>query len=125
MVKGNSTEKLKQGRSFGDVDTTSFGRAFMSIKNGTANKSKAPPAVAPPIPSAFPKKPNNFAPPPRRVTSDSSAASVSPQPPFRQLQPEPEPEEAEEEEEEGEWAEALYDYTSAVSVASLSVCVRD
>ena len=65
------------------------------------------PSAAPPIPSAFPQKENNFGPPPvRRVTSTSSKSgtkSVSPAPP---------PAPPRRKEPEGEWAEVLYDYTS-------------
>ncbi|KAI5122145.1 hypothetical protein M0805_000792 [Coniferiporia weirii] len=93
---------LVSGKSFGDVNTTSVKSSLLSIRHGTANKSKAPPSVAPPIPSAFPKRQNNFAPPPvRRLTSDDAPNVRTPSP-----EPEPEPEE------QGEWAEALYDYNS-------------
>ena len=80
----------------------SFKDAAISIKNGTKNKSKLPPSVAPPIPSAFPKRQNNFAPPPtRRVSTNESIPTRSPEP---ELEPE----------EDGEWAEALYEYNSGV-----------
>lgn len=95
--KTSSASGLVQRRAMGDVDTTSLKASFVSVKNSTVNKKKGPPSVAPPLPSAFQKRQNNFAPPPsRRVTSDST--------------PSPEPEA--EPEEQGEWAEALYDYNS-------------
>lgn len=76
---------------------------FGSLRGSTANKSKtyAPPAV----PSAFPTKKNNFAPPPVRT------ASV-------QARDEEQEEEQVEEETQGEWAEAIYDYDSKVRLLS-------
>ncbi|KLO15726.1 hypothetical protein SCHPADRAFT_247019 [Schizopora paradoxa] len=91
----NETAKLSTTRAMGSLNTTSFGKSVSSL---VSSKSKGP--VAPPIPSAFAKKPMDLPPPPVRRVS----ASPSPVP-----EPEPEPEE---EEEEGEWAEALYDYDS-------------
>lgn len=60
-------------------------------------RGKTPTPVAPPVPSAFPKRQLDFAPPPVRKLS----------PAIHDPEPDPEPEE-----EEGEWAEALYDYDS-------------
>ena len=74
----------------------------MSVKNGTKNKSKPPPSHAPPIPSAFAKRQNNFAPPPVRRASTNESI------PTRDSEPEAEPED------DSEWAEALYDYNSGV-----------
>ena len=80
----------------------------MSVKNS----NKSAPSIAPPLPPAFPKRQNSFAPPPiRRVPSDSAPAL-----PARSRTPEPEPEPGPEPEEEPvEWAEALYEYNSGVS----------
>lgn len=89
---------------FGDVDTSSAKSMFTSLRNSTANKSATPPSVAPPIPAAFGPKRGGFAPPPVRHVSPAPA-------------PEPEPEPEPEEETAGEWAEALYDYSSAVRVS--------
>ncbi|THH11269.1 hypothetical protein EW145_g758 [Phellinidium pouzarii] len=62
------------------------------------NANKSPSVV---LPSAFPKRQNNFAPPPvRRPTSSS------------QQSPSPEPEQEQEQEDQGDWVEALYDYNS-------------
>ncbi|KAI9466572.1 SH3-domain-containing protein [Lactarius psammicola] len=94
---------LVQQKKFGDVDVSSAGSMFRSLRGSTAAKNAPPAPVR--TPSAFvPKKAvSTFAPPPVRRVSVSPAA---PEP-----EPEPEPEEAEEEE-VGEWVEALYDYTS-------------
>ena len=92
------------------MDTSSFGAGVVSLVS-----KKKPAASAPPIPSAFPKVKNNFAPPPSRTNS----GAVSSRPPMKIPSPEPEPEEEEEEEEEGEWVEALYDYNSGVRSSSV------
>ncbi|KAH8999557.1 SH3-domain-containing protein [Lactarius akahatsu] len=100
--QAESSSGLVPQKKFGDVDVSSAGAMFRSLRGSTAAKNAPPTPVR--TPSAFvPKKvASTFAPPPvRRV-------SVSPAP---EPEPEPEPEEVEEEE-VGEWAEALYDYTS-------------
>lgn len=71
---------------------------FSSVLHSSANKNAV--HQSPPAPAAFPAKKNPFAPPPVRHADTHT-------PPPRQ--------QAEEEEERGEWAEALYDYESAVS----------
>jgi hypothetical protein len=102
-------------RKFGDVDTSSAKNLFGSLRNSTANKTATPPPVAAPVPSAFAAKKNAFAPPPvRRGPSSSTSIPVQepspqPTPPRRQAQIE----EPEEEQTHGEWAEALYEYSSA------------
>ncbi|KAN0140158.1 SH3 domain containing protein [Lactarius tabidus] len=84
-------------KKFGDVDVSSAGAMFRSLRGSTAAKSAPPPPVH--TPNAFAAK-KAFAPPPvRRV----SAA------------PEPEPEPEPEEEVGGEWAEAKYDYSGQES----------
>ncbi|KAI0301955.1 hypothetical protein B0F90DRAFT_270239 [Multifurca ochricompacta] len=100
-------------KKFGDVDVSSAGAMFRSLRGSTAAKN-APPAPVP-VPSAFGAKKNAFAPPPiRRVpTSSSSTASAA----THSQEPGTEPEPDVQSEEEGanaggEWAEALYDYTS-------------
>ncbi|THH07447.1 hypothetical protein EW146_g9316 [Bondarzewia mesenterica] len=95
----DSTSKLLPTRKFGsDVDTSSAKSMLLSIRHGTANKSREIPSVVPPLPPALPHQKNAFAPPPRRT--------LAPEP-----EPEPEPEPAQ----EGEWAETLYDYSSEES----------
>ncbi|KAH9037621.1 SH3-domain-containing protein [Lactarius pseudohatsudake] len=95
--QAESSSGLVPQKKFGDVDVSSAGAMFRSLRGSTAAKNAPPTPVRTPSGLFVPKK---FAPPPvRRV-------SLSPAP-----EPEPEPEEAEEEE-VGEWAEALYDYTS-------------
>ncbi|EIM85453.1 SH3-domain-containing protein [Stereum hirsutum FP-91666 SS1] len=96
----SATRNLAHTKRFGDVDTSSAKNMFTSLRNSTANKSATPPSVAPPIPAAFGPKRGGFAPPPVRHVSPAPAP-----------EPEPEPEE----ETAGEWAEALYDYSSAES----------
>ena len=104
-------------QSFGNYDTTSKGSFAASLvtRKGPAKRQDS---VTPPIPSAFPPKPQqNFAPPPvRRVPSDSSSNPGS----ARKTPPVPRREEIEQEEEAGEWADVLYDYNSGVSMTSVS-----
>jgi len=107
----------------GDVDTTrtdvsSARSLFESLRNLGGHPAPAAPsssdtrASAPPPPApSFAAKKNAFtAPPVRRAPSSTGP----PAPPPRR-QPTPPPDEPEEEEEQGEWAEALYDFTSAES----------
>jgi len=92
-------------QKFGDVDMSSGKNFYSSIrKSNTPNPTHSPSAVDN-IPSAFPKNQNSsrFGPPPTNAAASFTA-------PPRQPVPEPEPEE------EGEWAEALYDFESSVSV---------
>ncbi|KAI0346962.1 hypothetical protein BDW22DRAFT_1410907 [Trametopsis cervina] len=102
----SSTNKLVTQKKFGDVDISSGKNAFLSIRNGTANKTATPPPVAPPVPPAFATPKRNFAPPPVRRVS-----SITPEP-VKATPPPPPPRAAPEPEETGEWAEALYEYTS-------------
>jgi len=100
------TSKFVPQRKFGDVDVSSAKNMFTSLRNSTANKTAAPPSIAPPTPAALPKI-GGFAPPPvRRVgsTGDSGVSQRSTPPP----PPPPRPQD----QVEGEWVEALYDYTS-------------
>ncbi|KAI0733409.1 SH3-domain-containing protein [Fomitopsis betulina] len=102
----SSVTKLTTQKKFGDVDLSSGKAMFSSLRNSTANKSVSPPQVAPPTPSAFPRR-ANFPPPPNRANCTVSHAPSTPSPPPpppRPRVPEPEP--------EGEWAEAMYEYTS-------------
>lgn len=120
ISRQSSLQSLQSVRKFGDVDTTSGKGFYSSIKSGTVNKSKKPPSVAPPIPSAFGPKKNTWGPPPVRsgsaASGDDDVGQAAPPPPAlpgRKVivrTPEPEPEE-----EEGEWAETLYAYESAAS----------
>ncbi|KZT38941.1 SH3-domain-containing protein [Sistotremastrum suecicum HHB10207 ss-3] len=102
--RGGGASGLVSSKKFGDVDVSSAKSAFATIRHGTDNKTKAPPPVAPPLPSAVSntRSSRSFAPPPSRATPA----------PRREPTPPPAPEEAEstEDEAEGEWAEALYDY---------------
>ena len=83
---------------------------YSSIRGSTAAKNA--PSRDPIIPSAFAKKKNTFAPPPKRTVSGSGSASATTST-FQHDDEEQEVgEEAEEQEAEGEWAEALYDYAS-------------
>jgi len=95
-----SVNKLVSTKTFGDVDTSSAKNMFTSLRHSTANKSVVHPT--PTLPSGFPQKKGQFAPPPTRKVS------VGPPPP----PPRPKVEEEEEEEPEGEWAEVVYDYSS-------------
>lgn len=92
---------------------------FMSLRHSNANKNAIPPAVAPPVPSAFGQKKSTFGPPPVRHVSatspppsrsgsanESTSSSPPPPPPAPPARPRQEP--------TGEWAEALYEYTSDV-----------
>jgi abl interactor 2 len=77
-------------QKIGSIDTSSKTNVLKSTV-------KSPPAHQTPfVPPAFAPKKNAFSPPPKH-------------------EPEPEPEPEEEEQAQGEWAEALYDYHSAVS----------
>ncbi|KAH9956807.1 hypothetical protein BC827DRAFT_1138969 [Russula dissimulans] len=93
---------------FGDVDVSSAGAMFRSLRGSTAAKNAPPPTVhTPPAFSGGKKASSAFAPPPvRRVgpSSSSSPASAAPEP-----EEDAPPESVEN---AGEWAEALYDYTS-------------
>jgi len=103
-------------KKFGDVDVSSAGAMFRSLRGSTAAKNAPPPTVhtPPAFSSVGGKKASSaFAPPPvRRVGPSSSSSSSSP--PAASAAPEPEEEDAQPESVEGagEWAEALYDYTS-------------
>ncbi|KAF8263428.1 hypothetical protein EI94DRAFT_1740915 [Lactarius quietus] len=92
----DSASGLVPQKKFGDVDVSSAGAMFRSIRGSTAAKN-APVAPVRTTSAFAAQKASSFLPPPpvRRV---SPAAPV----------PEPEPEEAGEEE---VWAEALYDYS--------------
>jgi len=97
--RGQDANRLVPQKKFGDVDVSSAGSMFRSLRGSTAAKNAPPPTVY--TPPAFAVKSSSGLPPPpvRRVsTAPASAAHV----------PVPEPEE----EEAGEWAEVLYDYTS-------------
>lgn len=97
---------LPLSQKFGDVDTSSAKGMFGSIVTSSARKNAAP-APPPVAPAAFGQKKNPFGPPPvRRATSNSDDTP----PPVQRHQQE----EEEEEETQGEWADALYDYESAV-----------
>jgi len=99
----DSSSGLVPQKKFGDVDVSSAGSMFRSLRGSTAAKN-APPAPVH-TPTAFAaKKASTFAPPPVRRVSASPAAPVP--------EPEPEPEPEAEEEEAGEWVEVLYDYMS-------------
>jgi len=92
-------------QKFGDVDMSSGKNFYSSIRKSNPPNTTDSPSAVDNIPSAFPKSHNSsrFGPPP------TTAAALSAAPP-RQLEPEPEPEEP------GDWAEALYDFESSVSV---------
>lgn len=87
----------------GDVDVSSKGAFFSSLRGSTA--AKTPPAVTPSAAAlAAPKR--DFDPPPvRRVTPSATPVIRTARTPT----PEPEPE-REQEKEAGEWVVALYDY---------------
>lgn len=106
--KRTESGRLVAQKKFGDVDVSSAGAMFRSLRGSTAAKNAPPPPVQ--TPPAFSgtggkKASSAFAPPPvRRIPSSSSAAAPTPA---------PEPEFVEDAQPEaGEWAEALYDYTS-------------
>jgi hypothetical protein len=58
------------------------------MRSGTVNKSRTPPAAAPPVPSAFAARKNMWGPPPRRDSpasgdaDDAAAQTATPQPPI-------------------------------------------
>jgi abl interactor 2 len=88
-----------------DVDTSSAKGMFGSIITSSARKNVNP-APPPVTPAAFAQKKNRFGPPPVRRATSNTADSP---PPIQRHQ-----QEEEEEETHGEWADALYDYESAV-----------
>ncbi|KAL1742878.1 hypothetical protein HDZ31DRAFT_42228 [Schizophyllum fasciatum] len=87
-----SRGSMSQIKKFGDVDMSSAGKMFGSLRHSNASKQETftPPRTAP----AFTPKPNTYGPPP-----------------VRHIEPEPEPEP--EPEAQGEWVEILYDYSSS------------
>lgn len=97
-------------QKLGSLDTSSKGAMLGSLYPGNKNKNPAP--AAPPPPPAFPLKKNTFPPPPTR-----NPTSEPPVPPARKPEPEPEPEP--EDQSHGEWALALYDYNSQVSLIAI------
>ncbi|KAI0250517.1 hypothetical protein BJV78DRAFT_1283134 [Lactifluus subvellereus] len=104
---------LAPQKKFGDVDVSSAGAMFRSLRGSTAAKNAPPPPVQ--TPSAFTAKKigGGFAPPPvRRVPASSSPAHVPEPEPEPEPQQDFQPEREGEEEATGQWAEALYDYTS-------------
>ncbi|KAF8490968.1 SH3-domain-containing protein [Russula emetica] len=110
--KGPDANKLVPQKKFGDVDVSSAGSMFRSLRGSTAAKNAPPPTVYTP-PAFTGKKSSGLPPPPvRRVSSSTTASAASAH------VPEPEEDAAqprsteEEEAGAGEWAEALYDYTS-------------
>ncbi|KAH9978242.1 hypothetical protein BGW80DRAFT_1456320 [Lactifluus volemus] len=107
--KRTDSSGLVPQKKFGDVDVSSAGAMYRTLRGSTAAKN-APPAPVH-APSAFSAKKSGFAPPPvRRVSASASPVQVEPEP-----EPEFQPEGGEEAEAAGQWAEALYDYTSEES----------
>ncbi|KAI0273114.1 hypothetical protein BGY98DRAFT_1090814 [Russula aff. rugulosa BPL654] len=96
---GPDANKLVPQKKFGDVDVSSAGAMFRSLRGSTAAKNAPPPTR----PSAASN------PSVSTSTSASSSAAHVPEPEEDTAQPEWT---EEEEAETGEWAEALYDYTS-------------
>lgn len=96
---------------------------FLSLRHSTAEKHTTPPSVAPQVPSAFAQKKSAFAPPPVRHVSATSPpptrASPAIESPSAASPPPPPPPARPKEEPTGEWAEALYDYSSDVSMSSI------
>jgi abl interactor 2 len=112
MARQSSINSLQSVKRLGDVDMSSGKGFYTSVRNGTVNKGRTPPPVAPPVPSAFAPRKNTWGPPPKRGASEDDQAAPPPPPlPGRKISvPEPEPEP--EPEPKGEWAESLYDYES-------------
>jgi hypothetical protein len=81
------------GQKFGDVDTSSVGGMFSSLRSSTTAKTANAAPVAP-----APVRKNPFAPPVRGMAAAAAQDPVEPEEP----------------EEDGEWAEALHDYASQV-----------
>ncbi|KAF8485230.1 SH3-domain-containing protein [Russula ochroleuca] len=106
--KAPDVNKLVPQKKFGDVDVSSAGAMFRSLRGSTAAKNAPPPTMYTPPAFAGKKASSSFAPPPMRRVSASTPPSIAPAPePEEDAQPE-----WAVEEEAGEWTEALYDYTS-------------
>jgi len=103
-AKPANPSKLVAQKKFGDVDVSSAGAMFRSLRGSTAAKNAPPPTVY--TPPAFPVKKSAGLPPPPVRRASAVPAAPSPEP-EEDVQAEPEQEEG-----AGEWAEALYDYTS-------------
>ncbi|KAH9995187.1 hypothetical protein BJV74DRAFT_338578 [Russula compacta] len=103
----SSSGGLAPQKKFGDVDVSSAGAMFRSLRGSTAAKNAQPAPVHTPPAFSGRKASSGFAPPPvRRVTASSSPVPAPAPEPEEDVQPGWAGEEA------GAWAEALFDYTS-------------
>jgi len=98
----SNPNRLVPQKKFGDVDVSSAGAMFRSLRGSTAAKNAPPPTMYTPPAFSGKKASSEFAPPPMRRVPVTTPAPE----PEEEAQPEPE------EESGGAWAEALYDFTS-------------